>query len=54
VNQYKSKLGKSVKGIRNGTRIAKELGKGYNSIAQWAGLPQVPEPFLKTEKTKEK
>jgi C-terminal of Roc, COR, domain/Ras of Complex, Roc, domain of DAPkinase len=43
----KSKLHKTVKGIKNGIRITQDIAKGYNDIAQWAGLPQVPKPFLK-------
>ena len=42
-----SKLHKTVKGIKNGISIAQDIAEGYNDIAQWAGLPQVPKPFLK-------
>ncbi|MDR3266668.1 MAG: hypothetical protein LBT24_03760, partial [Tannerella sp.] len=42
-----SKLHKTVKVIKKGIGIAQDIAKGYNSIAQWAGLPQVPTPFLK-------
>ena len=42
-----SRLHKTVKGIKNGVSIAQDIGKGYNDLAQWAGLPQVPKPFLK-------
>lgn len=42
-----SKLHKTVKGIKNGIDMAQDIAKGYNDIAQWAGLPQVPKPFLK-------
>jgi GTPase SAR1 family protein len=42
----KSTLNKTVKGIKNGISIAQAIGKGYNDIAQWVGLPQVPKPFL--------
>ena len=42
-----SMLHKTVKGIKNGMSIAQDIVKGYNDIAQWAGLPQVPKPFLK-------
>ncbi len=42
-----SMLHKTVKGIKNGISIAQEIAKGYNDLAQWAGLPQVPKPFLK-------
>jgi len=43
----KSGLHKTVKGIKNGITIAQDIARGYNDIAQWAGLPQVPTPFLK-------
>jgi GTPase SAR1 family protein len=42
-----SKLYNTVKGIKNGIGIAQDIAKGYNDIAQWAGLPQVPNPLLK-------
>lgn len=42
-----SKLHKTVEGIKNGISIAQDIAKGYNDIAQWVGLPQVPKPFLK-------
>ncbi|MDR3265978.1 MAG: hypothetical protein LBT24_00195, partial [Tannerella sp.] len=45
-----SKLHKTVEGIKKGIGIAQDIAKGYNSIAQWAGLPQVPTPFLKKSK----
>ena len=42
-----SRLHKTVKCLKNGISIAQDIAKGYNDIAQWAGLPQVPKPFLK-------
>jgi len=39
-------LYKAVKSIKNGVDIVQDIAKGYNDIAQWAGLPQVPKPFL--------
>ncbi|MEK7286376.1 MAG: hypothetical protein AAB035_03650 [Nitrospirota bacterium] len=42
-----SPLHKYVKGIKNGIGIAQDIAEGYNDIAQWVGLPQVPKPFLK-------
>lgn len=44
-----SKLHKTIKGINSGVGIAQDIAKGYNDIAQWIGLPQVPKPFLKKE-----
>jgi uncharacterized protein YjbI with pentapeptide repeats len=42
-----SSLSKTIKGIKKGTDIARELAGTYNDIAQWCGLPQVPKPFTK-------
>ncbi|CAB1061424.1 hypothetical protein D1BOALGB6SA_6197 [Olavius sp. associated proteobacterium Delta 1] len=42
-----SGIGKTIKGIKRGTDIARELAGYYNDIAQWCGMPQVPKPFLK-------
>ncbi|MCK5829765.1 MAG: hypothetical protein KAH20_05635 [Methylococcales bacterium] len=41
-----SKLGKTVKGIENAIKITQDIAKGYNKIAEWVGLPQVPTPLL--------
>jgi GTPase SAR1 family protein len=41
-----STLHKSVKGLKKGVKIAQDIGKRYNDIAQWVGWPQVPKPFL--------
>ena len=49
LNDENSNLHKTVKGIKHGIGIAQDIAKGYNDIAQWCGLPQVPEPFLKKE-----
>jgi len=32
--------------VRHGTKIAQDIGKQYNKIAQWLGMPQVPGLFL--------
>ena len=42
-----SGLHKAVKAVKNGIGIAQDIAKGYNAIAEWTGLPQVPKPFLK-------
>jgi len=44
-----SNLHKSIDGVKQGVSIAQDIAKGYNDIAQWLGLPQVPKPFLKKE-----
>ncbi len=43
----KSTLSKTVQGVKNGISIAQDIAEGYNKIAQWCALPQVPTPFLK-------
>ena len=45
----KSTLHKTVKGIKHGIGIAQDIAKGYNRIAQWCGLPTVPKPLLGEE-----
>jgi hypothetical protein len=47
-----STLYKSVAGIKHGASIVQDIGKGYNKVAQWSGLPQVPKVFLGKEKSK--
>ena len=44
-----STLHKTVEGIKHGVSIAQDVAKQYNKVAQWVGLPVVPEPFLKKE-----
>jgi hypothetical protein len=34
------------KNVKRGFEIAQKIGKNYNDIAQWFGLPQVPKPLL--------
>ncbi len=45
LNNEESELHKTVKGIKNGISIAQDIAKNYNNIAQWLGLPQVPNRF---------
>ncbi len=42
-----SKEHKAIQVVKNGISIAQDLAKGYNSIAEWFALPQVPKLFLK-------
>jgi len=44
-----SGLNTAVRGIKNGIGIAQDIANGYNGIAQWLGLPQVPNVFLKKD-----
>ncbi len=41
LNDTESKVGKTIKGVKDGTVIAQKLAGHYNSIAKWCGLPQV-------------
>ncbi|MEY8338171.1 COR domain-containing protein [Lachnospiraceae bacterium 62-35] len=42
-----SEIGKAVRGIKYGVKIAQDIGEKYNSIAEWCGLPVIPKVFLK-------
>jgi len=46
-NDENSSFHSAIKKVKNGISIAQDIAKTYNDIAQWAGLPQVPTPFLK-------
>ncbi|HKR03850.1 MAG TPA: hypothetical protein VJY62_04375 [Bacteroidia bacterium] len=41
-----SKEGKALSVVKNGVDIVQNIGKKYNSIAQWFALPQIPNVFL--------
>ena len=41
-----SSLYKKIEGTKNGISIAQDLGAKYNSLAEWAMLPQIPKVFL--------
>jgi hypothetical protein len=41
-----SELGKVIRGIKTAGKLAQELGRYYNEIAQWCGMPQIPDPLL--------
>jgi|GEM_PF-516164 len=45
-----TKLGKTIGGLEKCHEIVSELGNGYNSIAEWTGLPQIPKLLLKKGK----
>lgn len=47
VQDTESELGKVIKGIKYGIKIAQDIGEKYNSIAEWCGLPVIPKVFLK-------
>ena len=41
-----SGVSKALAGVRNGVKIAQDVARQYNAIAQWCGLPVVPEPLV--------
>jgi hypothetical protein len=45
-----TRAGKAIRAIENGFGYGQDLAKYYNKIAQWCGLPVVPDAFLKKEK----
>ncbi len=45
-----TRAGKAIRAIENGVGYGQDLAKYYNKIAQWCGLPVVPDAFLKKEK----
>ena len=47
LSETDSKIGKTIKGIKGGVKIAQNLAEYYNEIADWCGLPRVPKPFLR-------
>lgn len=49
IQDDESELGKVIKGIKCGVKIAQEIGEKYNSIAEWCGLPVIPKLFLKNK-----
>jgi len=44
-----SGLCKAIATGKKGVETAQKLGRAYNQIAQWVGIPQVPTPFLGKE-----
>lgn len=50
LNDTTTMTGKAVKAVENGIGYAQDLAKCYNKIAQWCGIPVVPDLFLKKEK----
>jgi hypothetical protein len=41
-----SELRQKAEKIRKGLETVQKIGKGYNNIAQWLGMPQIPRPLL--------
>ncbi len=46
-NDTGTTLGKTVGKVKGGYKILQDVAGQYNKIAQWCGLPQVPEVFVK-------
>jgi hypothetical protein len=46
----KSGVGKTIKGVKGAVNVVQDIAKGYNRVAEWAALPQVPNVFLKKGK----
>ncbi|MDR8391780.1 hypothetical protein NC796_11540 [Aliifodinibius sp. S!AR15-10] len=44
-----SSYNKALKTVKNGYNILQDIASGYNSVAEWFALPQVPRLFLKKE-----
>lgn len=47
LNDPDSDIRKRVKSVESAVKMAQSVGKRYNGIAQWCGLPTIPEPLLK-------
>ena len=48
-NDTGTTFGKTVGKIKGGYKILQDVAGQYNKIAQWCGLPQVPEVFVKKD-----
>lgn len=46
LSDINSSLHQRVKKVRKGMEVVQRIASGYNDIAQWVGLPQVPTPLL--------
>ena len=46
VGDEKSDYNKILKGAKKGIETLQKVGRAYNKIVQWVGLPQVPDVFL--------
>jgi|GEM_PF-5435608 len=44
-----SSYSKAIKTVKNGYSILQDLAAGYNSVAEWFALPQVPRLLLKKD-----
>jgi hypothetical protein len=49
VDNGNTTAGNVIKTTKDGIDIARKLAGQYNQLAQWCGLPQVPEPFTKIQ-----
>jgi len=46
MNSTTTQLGRAVHNIKGGVKLAQDLARQYNRIAQWCGLPVVPDLLL--------
>jgi len=46
IGDKETALYKSISSVQNGFKIAKNVGRYYNGIAEWVGWPQIPKVFL--------
>lgn len=46
-------VGKAVRAVESGVGYAQDIGRFYNGVAQWCGLPIVPTPLLGAKKEEE-
>ena len=46
LNDTGTQLGKTVDKIKGGVKMVQDLGRQYNKIAEWSGLPVVPQALL--------
>lgn len=47
--QPDSSYNKTIKMVQNGYGILQDVAAGYNSLAEWLAMPQIPRVFLKKE-----
>ena len=52
VNNAESTISRAIKQTKNGIDIVQKVARHYNSIAEWCGLPTIPQVFLKHQTSK--
>ena len=46
IGDEKSDFNKVIRGVQRGMEMAQKVGRAYNKLSQWVGLPHVPDLFL--------